>query len=237
MSKTKKPANPLLEQKKRRIGPGVVVVVILILALAAGVGVQYWRSNSGVDVSSAGQTEPTVITGPGTTGQGITVGKEGAKAHIDVYLDFRCPHCKDFEDESGETINKLVDDGTATLTYWPLMFVNPDSSPRLANAFAAAAAEGKTRSYADELYADFAKSWTDEQLIELGKELGIDDARFQTAIRDNTYGGWLQSVGQAANERKVEGTPAVFVDGKMLNAEQLTPQGITDAVTAAATAG
>jgi protein-disulfide isomerase len=234
VSKTKTPTNPLLTQRKRRIGPGVVVVVILVLALAGGVGVQYWRSHSKVEVSSNGQPEPTVITGPGSSGQGVTVGKDGAKAHIDLYLDFRCPHCKEFEDESGATIDKLVDDGTATVTYWPLMFVNPQSSPRLANAFAAAAANGKARSYADELYADFSKSWTDDQLVELGKQLGIDDAKFEAAVRDNTYASWLDSIAQAANTRKVEGTPTVFVNDKMLDPEQLTPQGVTDAVTGAA---
>ncbi len=230
MSKSKTPVNPLLQSKKRRIGPGVVVVVILVLALAAGVGVQYWRSNSGVQVSSNGQPEPTVITGPGTNGQGVKVGQASAKVNIDLYLDFRCPHCKDFEDESGEAINKLVDDGTVTLTYWPLMFVNPDNSPRLANAFAAAAAEGKARSYADELYADFAKSWTEDQLIELGKQLKIDDAKFEAGVTGNTYAGWLESIGQAATTRKVEGTPTVFVNDKMLPADALTPEGITAAV-------
>ncbi|GAB2586434.1 DsbA family protein [Kribbella endophytica] len=233
MSKSKTPVNPLLQSKKRRIGPGVVVVVILLLALGAGVGVQYWRSNSGVEVSSNGQPEPTVITGPGTNGQGVKVGQASAKVNIDLYLDFRCPHCKDFEDEAGEAINKLVDDGTATLTYWPLMFVNPDNSPRLANAFAAAAAEGKARSYADELYADFAKSWTQDQLIELGKQLKIDDAKFEAGVTGNTYAGWLESVGQAANTRKVEGTPTVFVNDKQLPADALTPEGITAAVTEA----
>ena len=233
MSKSKTPVNPLLETKKRRIGPGVVVVVILVLALGAGVGVQYWRSNSGVEVSSTGGPEPAVITGPGTSGQGVKVGQASTKVNIDLYLDFRCPHCKDFEDESGEAINKLVDDGTVTLTYWPLMFVNPDNSPRLANAFAAAAAEGKARSYADELYADFAKSWTQDQLIELGKQLKIDDAKFEAAVKGNTYGGWLDSVAEASNARKVEGTPTVFVNDKQLPADALTPEGITAAVTEA----
>ncbi|MEV6287044.1 thioredoxin domain-containing protein [Kribbella sp. NPDC051770] len=232
MSKSKTPVNPLLESKKRRIGPGVVVVVILVLALGAGVGVQYWRSNSGVSVSGGG-TEPAVITGPGTNGQGVKVGQASAKVNIDVYLDFRCPHCKDFEDESGDAIDKLVDDGTATLTYWPMMFVNPDNSPRLANAFAAAAAEGKARSYANELYADFAKSWTEEQLIELGKQLKVDDAKFEAAVKDNSHAGWLESVAQAADNRKVEGTPTVFVNDKQLPADALTPEGITAAVTEA----
>jgi protein-disulfide isomerase len=230
VSKSKTPVNPLLESKKRRIGPGVVVVVILVLALGAGVGVQYWRSNSGVEVSSSGGPEPAMITGPGTNGQGVKVGQASAKVNIDVYLDFRCPHCKDFEDESGDTINKLVDDGTVTLTYWPLMFVNPDNSPRLANAFAAAAAQGKARSYADELYADFAKSWTQDQLIELGKQLKVDNGTFEADVKGNKYAGWLDSVGQAANTRKVEGTPTVFVNDKQLPADALTPEGITAAV-------
>jgi protein-disulfide isomerase len=230
VSKSKTPVNPLLQSKKRRIGPGVVVVVILLLALGAGVGVQYWRSNSGVEVSSNGGPEPTVITGPGTSGQGVKVGQASAKVNIDMYLDFRCPHCKDFEDETGSTVDKMIDDGTATVTYWPMTFVNPEASPRLANAFAAAAAAGKARSYANELYADFAKSWTDDQLIELGKQLKIDDGKFEAAVKGNTYAGWLETVGQAANTRKVEGTPTVFVNDKMLPADALTPEGISAAV-------
>ncbi|GAA1613058.1 hypothetical protein GCM10009789_79130 [Kribbella sancticallisti] len=229
-SGAKRPVNPLLQEKRRRITPGVVIVAVVVLAIIAAVGVDYWRKNSSVEVSSNGRTEPTVITGPGTAGKGVTVGKVGAKAHIDIYLDFRCPHCAEFEEATGPTVDKLVEDGTATLTYWPMTFVNPDASPRLANAFAAAAANGKALTFADEMYADFSKAWTTDQLLQLGKELGIDDAKFQTAVRDNTYQGWLQSVGQAATERKVEGTPTVFVNDKMLTGDQLTVEGIQAAV-------
>lgn len=237
MSKAKTQANLLSQQKKRRIGPGVIVVGVLVLALAGGVGVQYWRSNSKVEVSSTGQPEPAVITGPGTTGQGVKVGKAGAKANIDVYLDFRCPHCADFEEEAGPEIDKLVQDGTATLTYWPMIFVNEEASPRLANAFAAAAANGKALSYAEEMYKDFTKSWTTDQLLDLGKQLGIDNPDFQAAVRDDKYRGWLESLGQAAEKRGVTGTPTVFVDDKMLEAGQLSPEGIRQAVDAAAGAG
>jgi protein-disulfide isomerase len=231
VSKTqpKPPVNPLLQQK-RRISPGIVIVVVVVLAIIAAVGVDYWRKHSKVEVTSSGQPEPAVITGPGTNGKGVTVGKAGAKAHIDLYLDFRCPHCADFEEQSGPTIDKLVEDGTATLTYWPLAFVNPDASPRLANAFAAAAANGKALSYADGMYGDFSKAWTTDQLIQLGKQLGIDDQKFEAAVNDNSYKGWLDSVAQAANDRKVEGTPTVFVNDKMLTGDQLTPQGLEQAV-------
>jgi len=226
--------NPLLQQNKRRISPGIVVVIVLVLALAAGVGVQYYRGHSKVEVSSNGRPEPTVITGPGMSGKGITVGKAGAKVNIDLYLDFRCPHCAEFEEASGATVDKLVQDGTATLTYWPLQFVNPDASPRLANAFAAAAANGKALSFADEMYGDFSKSWTTDQLIELGKQLDVGDEKFQQALQDNTYAGWLESVGKAADERGVTGTPTVYVNGKQLPADQLSSEGLQNAVDAVA---
>jgi protein-disulfide isomerase len=220
----------LVSQPKRRISPGIVVVVVLVLALAAGVGVQYYRGHSKVSVSSNGQPEPAVITGPGTSGKGVTVGKAGARVHIDLYLDFRCPHCAEFEDGSGATIDKLVQDGTATLTYWPLQFVNPDASPRLANAFAAAAANGKALTFADEMYGDFSKSWTTDQLLELGKQLDIGDGKFQQAVQGNTYAGWLESVGKAADDRGVTGTPTVYVNDKQLPTEQLNPDGLQKAV-------
>jgi protein-disulfide isomerase len=222
--------NPLVQEKKRRIGPGIIIVGIVVLALIAAVGVDYWRKNSSVEVSSNGRVEPAVITGPGKSGEGVTVGKDGAKSHIDLYLDFRCPHCAEFERETGPAIDAMVEDGTATLTYWPMDFVNPEASPRLANAFAAAAANGKALSYADELFDDFTKVWTTEQLLELGQKLGIGDAKFEAAVKDNSYKGWLDSISEASTKREVTGTPTVFVDGKRLDAEQLTVDGLKAAV-------
>ncbi|WBQ02407.1 DsbA family protein [Kribbella sp. CA-293567] len=223
-------ANPLVQPKKRRIGPGIVIVGIVVLALVAAVGVDYWRKNSSVEVSSDGRVEPAMITAPGKSGEGVTVGKEGAKTHIDVYLDFRCPHCAEFERETGPAIDALVEDGTATLTYWPMDFVNPEASPRLANAFAAAAANGKALTYADEMFEDFTKAWTTDQLLELGKKLGIGDAKFEAAVKDNSYKGWLDSISDASTKREVTGTPTVFVNGKRLDGEQLTVDGIKAAV-------
>jgi protein-disulfide isomerase len=221
-------------QTPRRSWTGIVVAVVLVLALAGTFGVQYWRSHSKVSVSSNGRIEPAMITGPGTSGRGVTVGTAGAKAHIDLYVDFRCPHCAEFEKDSGATIDKLVADGTATVTYWPLGFVDAKSSPRLANAFAAAAANGKALSFADELYDDFSKAWTNDQLIELGKQLGVGDATFQQAVQNNTYSGWLDSVRKAADDRGVTGTPTVYVNDKQIEPKQLTPDGLRQAVDAIA---
>jgi 2-hydroxychromene-2-carboxylate isomerase len=102
-----------------------------------------------------------------------------------------------------------------------------------ANAFACAAAAGKPRGYSDALYAGFDKTWTNGQLLELGQQLGIDDSTFQQCVNDDAMTDWLASVTKAADDRGVTGTPTVFVNGKMLGADQLTPEGIKAAVGAA----
>jgi protein-disulfide isomerase len=223
-------SNPLLQERRRRISPGIVVVVVLVLAIVAAVGVDYWRKHSKVEVTASGRPEPAVITGPGTDGKGITIGKAGAKTNIDLYLDFRCPHCEEFETATGPTLDKLVEDGTATITYWPLAFVSPQDSPRLANAFAASAASGKALSFVDAVYGDFSKAWTTDQLMQLGTQLGVDDTKYGAAVNGNTYAGWLDSVSKASTDRNVTGTPTAFVNGKVLDVSKMTPDGIKAAV-------
>lgn len=210
----------------RRVG--VIVVVAVLLVFAAGVGVQYWRSNRGVDAAST--QEPAVLVKPGTDGKGVTVGSATAKSTIEVYVDFRCPHCEEFEEEARSTINELVDSGAAKLTYNPLAFVSDQDSPRTANAFGCAAAEGKARGYHDGLFANFILAWTDEQLVELGTKVELTGDTFAQCVTANTYAGWVSSVGKAAAARGVQGTPTVFVNGTRLPPDQLSAAGIRAAV-------
>ena len=219
-------SNPLLQKEsKRGMITGIVVVGVLVLALAAGVTIQYLRTHGEVEASS-GKPEPAVIVEPGESGKGVTVGDASAKNTVDLYLDFRCPHCKEFEDQSETAIDQLIDEGKAKVTYHPLGFVDPEVSPRAANGFACAAAAGKARGYADGLYANFGQAWTDDQLIDLGSKLGISDASFGECVKTNKYQAWLGSVGSAADQRGVTGTPTVFVNDQQLPTGQLTPQGI-----------
>lgn len=218
-----------MNRGSRTMTIGMIAVGVVIVILAAGVGIQYWRTHSDVKVQNTGAAEPAVLTGPGTDGKGITVGKQGAKAQIDVYVDFRCPHCEEFEKKNSATLNELVDTGAATVTYQPLAFVT-DASPKLANAFACASAAGKARSYHDTLFGDFVKAWTEDQLLELGDKLGIS-GDFQQCVKTDKYKAWVESVGKAANERGVEATPTVFVNGNKLADDQLTPEGIRAAIT------
>jgi protein-disulfide isomerase len=213
-----------MNRGSRTMTIGIIAVGVVIAIIAVGVAVQYWRTHSEVTVENAGAAEPAVITGPGQDGKGITVGKSGAKTRIDVYVDFRCPHCEEFEKQNKDALNSMVDSGQATVTYHPLAFVS-DDSPRLANAFACAAAGGKTRAYHDALFGDFVKAWTRDQLIQLGDKLGLS-GDFQECVRSGRYGSWVESVGKAADANSVTGTPTVFVNDVKLPDDKLNPEGI-----------
>lgn len=220
-------SNPLLQKEsKRGMITGIVVIGVIVVALAAGVTIQYLRTHGEVEAGGSGKPEPAVLVKPGESGKGVTVGDANAKNTVDLYLDFRCPHCKDFEDESETAIDQLIDEGKAKVTYNPLAFVDPEVSPRAANGFACAAAAGKARGYADALYANFGQAWTDDQLIDLGSKLGISDSSFGECVKSNKYSEWLQSVGSASDQRGVTGTPTVYVNNQQLPAGQLTPEGI-----------
>ncbi|GAB2582529.1 thioredoxin domain-containing protein [Kribbella endophytica] len=200
-----------------------VVAVTLVLALVSAVGVGYWRDHSPVRVDSA-RPEPPVITGPGTAAQGVKVGKAGARSNIDVYLDFRCHRCTVFEQASGATLDTLLEQGATTVTYWP-MALSSLKSPRLANAFAVAAADGHARGFVRAYFDDPDKTWTDDQLVELGNKLGVP--RFAEALAADRYRSWLVAIDGAATEREVLEIPTVFVNNRMLRADQLTPEGLT----------
>ncbi|GAB3923150.1 hypothetical protein GCM10029976_012950 [Kribbella albertanoniae] len=205
---------------------GIVIAVTLVLALVAGGGVNYWREHSPVRVDAG--PEPTLITGPGTAGKGITYGRPGAKATIDIWMTFDGLGQADFEKANGATLDTLLQDGTAAVTYWPL-----DSSggrPQLSNLFAVAAANGKGRGYLRAIYGDFAKAWTDDQLIELGDKLGVPEGKFAAELKSKSYTGWLATVTEASMQFPLHNTPSVFVNGNQLMTASVTPAGLKAAI-------
>ena len=88
-----------------------------------------------------------------------------------------------------------------------------------------AAANGHARGFVRAYFDDPDKAWTDDQLVELGNKLGVP--RFAEALAENRYRPWLEAIDGAATEREVLEIPTVFVNNRMLRADQLTPEGLT----------
>ena len=207
---------------------GIAVVVALVIVAIAGV-VQWQRSR--VD---AGATAPQgVVEGysknkaaaskPAGLGNGVGAGEADAPVVVEMFEDFACPHCQEFEADAEKMLDQQVASGKVRVVYYP-MTLSPFGRPTelAANAFACAADEGKAMQMHDALYANFNQEWTIEGLLQLGQSLDLSSGSFRSCVREDKFAEWVESIDQTATDRGVSGTPTVFVDGEQLPPEDTT---------------
>lgn len=214
-----------IAQEKRRsrtLWTSITAVAVLVIAGLIGWGV----------VASQDSGSFTPPPGAVENGTGIKVGS--GPVQIDIYEDFICPACGQFEQQTGGTLDQLVSEGKVTVVYHPVAFLDrassTDYSTRSSAASGAAAEGGKFREYAKALFAqqpaEGSAGLSDDQLIEIGRSVGLGDA-FAQAVRDGKYKPWTSHVTDEASGDGVTGTPTVRVAGKDV---QPTTQAILAAV-------
>jgi len=227
------------KERRRKITMWTTMGVVLVLVVAGLVG---YGVLSAQDKKTASKlTTPSVAVDSGTA---FTVGT--GPVVIDVYEDFMCPTCHEFETADGATLQQLVTQNKVTVRYHPVAILDPSSngtnySTRAAGAAAAAAVAGKFLQYHDVLYQNQPKEntsgLTDAKLIDLGKSIGLTSAAFVDAINNKTYDSWADKVTNTFSQRGFNGTPTLVIGGKQYqNAQSAYPQPaeLTSLVTAAA---
>ncbi|MDQ1720492.1 MAG: hypothetical protein QOI26_226 [Pseudonocardiales bacterium] len=166
-------------------------------------------------------------------GDGIVIGNGGVT--VDAYLDFLCPFCKLFEQTSGPMLGAMVADGSATIVYHPMGFLDGLStthySSRAAAASGCASDLHKFPVFAHALFEDQplegGPGLTDADLAEIGARVGIPRADFAPCVFGGRYLNWVDYVTQVALLRGVSGTPSVYVEGVPVPAN---PHTIAEAV-------
>jgi protein-disulfide isomerase len=183
------------------------------------------------------QTPQPIRAPSGTTQQGDGIAIGNGPVAVDAYIDFQCPFCKAFEDESSEALADMVVAGAITMIYHPLRFLDRLSttaySSRAASASGCAADRGRFWEYKDSLFAnqppEGGPGLSDDELIALGQGIGIGDESFGECVRAHVYVPWVSYVTEIAIERGVSGTPTVLVEGVQVDAD---PRTIASAVAA-----
>lgn len=145
---------------------------------------------------------------------------------IDIYEDFLCRYCADFEIAQGDYLESLIADKKATVVYHPLSFVSPNESRAAANAGACAADEGKFLDYHKILYANTLRGnledWSNAGLLSAGQSAGISTQKFTSCVTNGKYSDWVSNVAADGANNDVNQTPMVFLNGKLLeNTERI----------------
>lgn len=219
-------------RKERRLLAGIVVG-ILVLLVGAGIGFQAWRANRAPSAEAAtpGQAStPTTIT----AGQPISFGAADSPVTIDLYEDFHCPHCADFEEAFGQTLTDAQKAGQITLRIFPMAFIDAGSLSA-ANAFGCAAEAGFGEAYYNALFANHTLDWSDSQLLALAQQVnGSVPDTFSNCVTQRSHEDWVNSINDAASAAGVTGTPTMFLDGDQVDLTTLTPDGLTTKIAEAA---
>jgi protein-disulfide isomerase len=153
-------------------------------------------------------------------GYGIVL-NPNAKPTIDVYVDYQCPACRAFEIINGGYLNEVIAQNKAKVVFHPMTFIGPESI-LAANAAACAADENEFMAmnlalFQDQSAEENSGKWQGDALLNIGKSIGINSAKFEACIKDGNYVKWTGNVATATAKADVNGTPTIFVNGKELD--------------------
>lgn len=216
-----------------------MLVVLLLAGVVIG-GVLYTNAQknktSGTDIAPRPASTSYPVSREGAV---VVAGAPDAKVTLDVYEDFLCPHCKNFEETYGPEIARKLADGSVRVRYHLLAILNDMSDPAgysldSANAALCVADAGKFPAYHDSLFGaqpeEGARGYDKGQLVKLGTDLGVTAPDFKSCVDSGRYNQQIQEAEQraantpylkrqAADGRQTFGTPTVAVGERLVDTE------------------
>lgn len=203
------------EARRKKVLFGVAIggAVVLIGGL---LGLGMWMNrDTGYEVNA-----PAADT---TDSYAVQIGSGATE--VDVYLDYMCPACNQFESTYAENIQAWVDEGSVTVNYHPITILDrlsqgTEYSTRAASAAVCAADVGEQEflDYTAALYenqpAENTSGLTDQELTSIGAGIGLG-GDWEQCVGDEDYRGWVQEgTDSATKEQGVTGTPTVKLGGE-----------------------
>lgn len=198
---------------KKDTGTRNLVVGMVLLILLVGAGFSYYSNQSAKNVA----LPPSVSA---DKGYGMVFNPD-ATPKVDIYFDFQCPICKDFELINGGFISEITAAKKAQVIFHPMSFIGPESI-LAASAAGCAADYNKFLDFYYGMYqnqpaTENSGAWDLEGLTSVGKKVGISDDGFKQCIKDGKYLKWVRNVANASAASNINGTPTVLVNGKALD--------------------
>jgi len=211
----------------------IVALALVVLVVGGGIGLQLWRTGRAPSAgpTTASSFAPVTIT----SGKPIVLGEAGAPVKLQLYEDFHCPHCAEFEQEFGPTITAEQDAGRLAVELYPMSFIDPGSTAA-ANAMACAAQSGFGQAYYLGLFANHTLQWSDDQLVSLAGQVSttVPDA-FKTCVTSRAQQAWVDSINAAAASAGVAQTPTMLLNGSPVDIATLTPESLKSMIDQRAT--
>lgn len=232
------------ERLIRLLGAGAVLIVV-----AAIIVFSVMSSNKGGG-GDGGDPNAALPSGVDATSYAYQVTGNPAAGIplVQLWEDFQCPACKRFETTFRPSVDTWAAEGTINLQLRPTTFLDKklqqsnDTSARATSAWGCAVDAGRPLEYHRAVFAiQPAVEGTpisQDQLIELGRTVGISDSSFDSfssCVTSSKYLGWAANSTDVFFKDGVPGTPTIYVNGKELPMTGITsPQQLLEKIKATA---
>lgn len=144
-------------------------------------------------------------------------GPASAPVEMIEFADFQCPFCLRVHPTIAQVLNTYGDRVRFVYRHYPLRN-HPDARPA-AEASMCAAEQDKFWPYYDSLFGDPSRLG-DADLRQRAAQLNLDTAKFNACLNSHKYGADVEADLRAGDEAGVSGTPAFFINGRLLTGAQ-----------------
>ncbi len=118
-----------------------------------------------------------------------------------------------------ELVERYVENGALRIEWRDFAYLGQESV-KAAQAARVAQEQGRFWEYHDTLYENQGSinggTFSDEKLIDLARELGLDVESFESRLASGRYEGIVQRDLQEAREAGIQGTPSFIINGQRL---------------------
>lgn len=144
-----------------------------------------------------------------------SLGPASAPVVIVAFTDYQCPYCKRYNAPLKEIRKRYGDKVRMVFRQFPLTSIHPYAR-RASEAALCAAAQNRFEAMHDSLLGS-QSSLQEENLRNRANKLGLDMNAFNSCFASSRNGVLVQEDLRAAASSGVEGTPALFINGRYLN--------------------
>ncbi|WP_399092379.1 thioredoxin domain-containing protein [Streptomyces sp. BBFR2] len=222
------------QKKKDRVRRQLTVAAVVagVLVVAGGAGFAVVKATEPTGWEAAKEAKPVAPAHTqGKNGTEILIGDKSAKETLEVFEDLRCPMCASFEQSSGASLLKDIEDGRYKVRFTMYTFLDGaqggEGSKNALSALGAALNVGPEAflKYKSALYSlknhpeeqddAFAK---DSVLLKIASEVPelAHDKGFEQAVKKGTYDRWAMDMTAQFGRKGVKGTPTFLHGDKKL---------------------
>ncbi|MER5477890.1 thioredoxin domain-containing protein [Streptomyces sp. NPDC002734] len=222
------------DAKRAKTKRQVVVAVSVVAGLAIAGGVAYGIAQANKPERWDIAEDAKLIAPANTSGKNgleVIIGDTDAKKTLKIYEDPRCPVCAAFEQNAGPAVKKGAEDGQYKIQFIGASFLDDkltgEGSKHALNALGAAL-NVSPDAFLDYKAALYSAKWhpeettdkfaDDEYLIKIADTVDSlkSNKEFQKDVNEGTYDKWALELSDVFKKDKIQGTPTLKMDGKVI---------------------